>query len=215
MDAVLQFFDLVFHLDAHLGALSRDYGAWIYAILFLIIFAETGLVVTPFLPGDSLLFICGALAGAGVMEAWTLAILLSVAAIAGNTVNYWVGRYLGPRAFHWPDSRFFSRAALMKTHAFYERHGGKTIVISRFLPVIRTFAPFVAGVGTMDHWRFQLFNGGGAVLWVGSLVAAGYFLGNLAPVRNNLSLVIIAIVVVSLLPAFIGYWQHRRLETRN
>ncbi len=214
MDAILQFFDLVLHLDAHLGALTRDYGAWIYAILFLIVFAETGLVVAPFLPGDSLLFICGALAGGGVMDAWTLAISLSIAAIAGNTVNYWIGRYIGPRVFHWPDSRFFSRAALTRTHAFYEGHGGKTIVISRFMPIIRTFAPFVAGVGTMEHWRFQLFNCGGAVLWVGSLVAAGFFFGNLPLVRNNLSLVIIVIVAVSLLPAFIGYWQHRA-ATKN
>jgi membrane-associated protein len=209
MEMILQFFDLVLHLDAHLDALSREYGAWVYAILFVVIFCETGLVVTPFLPGDSLLFICGALAAGGGLDAWTLAASLSIAAILGNAVNYSIGRYLGPHVFHWQDSRFFNRAALLKTHAFYVRHGGKTIVISRFLPIIRTFAPFVAGIGSMEHWRFQLFNFVGAALWVASLIAVGYFFGNLAPVRNNLGLVIVAIVGVSLIPALVGYWQHR------
>lgn len=209
MDTFPQVFDLILHLDAHLESLSRDYGAWTYAILFVIIFSETGLVVAPFLPGDSLLFICGALAAAGGMDALTLTAVLSIAAITGNATNYWIGRFLGPRVFHWQDSRFFSRAALIRTHAFYERHGGKTIVISRFMPIVRTFAPFVAGIGDMEHWRFQLFNVSGAVLWVASLVWAGYFFGNFALVRNNLGLVITAIVTVSLLPALIGYWQHR------
>jgi membrane-associated protein len=209
MELLSQFFDLVLHLDAHLEVLSRDYGTWVYAILFVIIFAETGLVVTPFLPGDSLLFVCGALAAGGGLDMWTLAISLGVAAIAGNTTNYWIGRYLGPRVFHWQGSRFFNQAALMKTHAFYERHGGKTVVISRFLPIIRTFAPFVAGIGAMDHFRFQLYNACGGILWVGSLLVAGYFFGNLAVVRNNLGVAIVAIVALSLLPAFIGYWRHR------
>jgi membrane-associated protein len=214
MDLLQQFFDLVLHLDRHLGALSREYGAWTYAILFLIVWCETGLVVTPFLPGDSLLFVCGALAAAGGMDVWKLAIVLCVAAITGNTANYWIGRYLGPRVFHWPDSRFFNRAALVKTHAFYERHGGKTIVIARFLPIIRTFAPFVAGIGAMPHVRFQLFNACGGVMWVGLLLGAGYFFGNIASVRDNLGIVILAIVGVSLLPAVIGYWRHRQ-ETRG
>jgi membrane-associated protein len=209
MDLLQQFFDLVLHLDQHLGALSRAYGAWTYAILFLIVWCETGLVVTPFLPGDSLLFVCGALAASGGMDVWTVAATLSVAAIAGNAANYWIGRYLGPRVFHWPDSKIFNRAALIRTHAFYERHGGKTIVISRFLPIIRTFAPFVAGIGAMPHVRFQLFNACGGVLWVGSVLAAGYFFGNIALVRDNLGIVIVAIVGISVLPAAIGYWRHR------
>jgi membrane-associated protein len=214
MELLSQFFDLVLHLDAHLEVLSRDYGTWVYAILFLIIFAETGLVVTPFLPGDSLLFVCGALAAGGGLDIWTLAISLGIAAIAGNTTNYWIGRYLGPRVFHWQNSRFFNQAALLKTRAFYERHGGKTVVISRFLPIIRTFAPFVAGIGAMDHLRFQLYNACGGILWVGALLTAGYFFGNLAVVRNNLGVAIVAIVAVSLLPALIGYWRQRAARPR-
>jgi membrane-associated protein len=210
MDLLLQFFDLVMHLDTHLEALLQDYGAGVYAILFLIIFCETGLVVLPFLPGDSLLFIAGAVAAKGAMDPVLLMLLLSVAAMLGNTVNYWVGRYLGPRVFHWEDSRFFNRAALVRTHAFYERHGGKTIVISRFMPIIRTFAPFVAGIGAMPHLRFQAFNVTGAVLWVVSLVAAGEFFGNLPLVRDHLTVVILLIVVVSSLPAMVGYWQQRK-----
>jgi membrane-associated protein len=209
MDLLLQFADLLMHLDAHLAVLVRDHGVWVYAILFAIVFCETGLVVTPFLPGDSLLFIAGALAAAGDMSATVLTASLIAAAVSGNTVNYWIGRYLGPKVFHWEDSRIFSRAALMKTHAFYELHGGKTIVISRFLPIIRTFAPFVAGIGSMPHGRFQLFNVFGAALWVISLVLAGHFFGNLPWVRDNLTLVILLIVGVSVLPAVIGYWQHR------
>ena len=208
MDLLLQFADLLMHLDANLATLVREHGVWVYAILFAIVFCETGLVVTPFLPGDSLLFVAGALAAAGDMDATVLVLSLIAAAASGNTVNYWIGRYLGPKVFHWEDSRFFSRAALTKTHAFYELHGGKTIVISRFLPIIRTFAPFVAGIGSMPHGRFQLFNLCGAVLWVVSLVAAGHFFGNLLWVRENLTLVILAIVGVSTLPAVVGYWQH-------
>jgi membrane-associated protein len=210
MDLLLQLFDLVVHLDTHLEALLRDYGTWVYAILFLIIFCETGLVVVPFLPGDTLLFIAGAVAAKGGMNPVLLMVLLSAAAILGNTVNYWVGRYLGPRVFHWEDSRFFNRSALVRTHAFYQRHGGKTVVITRFLPIIRTFAPFVAGIGSMDHARFQLFNVGGGVLWVVSMIGAGELFGNLPLVRDNLTLVILLIAGVSLLPAMIGYWQQRR-----
>ena len=209
MDLLLQFADLLMNLDAHLAVLVREHGVWVYAILFAIVFSETGLVVAPFLPGDSLLFIAGALAAAGDMDATVLVVSLIAAAVSGNTVNYWVGRYLGPKVFHWEDSRFFSRAALMKTHAFYELHGGKTIVISRFLPIIRTFAPFVAGIGSMPHGRFQLFNALGAVLWVVSLVVAGHYFGNLPWVRDNLTLVIVAIVGLSVLPAGVGYWRHR------
>jgi membrane-associated protein len=209
MDVLLQLFDLLLNLDVHLEALLRDHGVWVYAILFVIVFCETGLVVAPFLPGDSLLFIAGALASTGGMDTTTLCISLIVAAASGNTVNYWIGRYLGPKVFHWEDSRFFSRVALQKTHAFYEIHGGKTIVIARFLPIIRTFAPFVAGIAAMGHGRFQLFNVSSAALWVISLVAAGHFFGNLPWVRDNLTLVILIVVGVSVLPAVVGYWRHR------
>ena len=208
----MQFFDIVLHLDKHLAVLVQQYGLWIYGILFVIIFSETGFVVTPFLPGDSLLFVAGALAaiGEGGMDIVVLMGVLSLAAILGNTVNYHVGRYLGPKVFHWENSRFFNKAALMKTHVFYEQHGGKTLVITRFIPILRTFAPFVAGIGDMTYVRFQAYNIGGAVLWVGSLSVAGYLFGNLPIIQNNLSLVILAIIGVSTLPAAIAYLRHRR-----
>ncbi len=179
-------------------------------ILFLIVFAETGFVVTPFLPGDSLLFVAGALAGAGSMDLWVLNGTLIAAAILGNSVNYAIGRYFGPKVFHWENSRFFNKAALMKTHVFYEQHGGKTLVITRFIPILRTFAPFVAGIGAMTYVRFQAFNVSGALLWVGSLTIAGYLFGNLPIIQNNLTLVIFAIIFISVLPAIIGYLKHRR-----
>ena len=209
-DVVLYLWDVAVHLDRHLAALLAQYGTWVYAILFLIIFAETGFVVTPFLPGDSLLFVAGALCGAGSMDIWVLNGTLIAAAVLGNSVNYSIGRYLGPKVFHWENSRFFNKAALMKTHVFYERHGGKTLVITRFIPILRTFAPFVAGIGEMTYVRFQAYNIGGAVLWVGSLSVAGYLFGNLPIIQNNLSLVILAIIVVSTLPAAIAYLRHRR-----
>lgn len=210
MDLLLQFVDILLHLDRHLAALVTQYGPWIYAILFFIIFAETGFVVTPFLPGDSLLFVAGALAALGGMDLATLLATLATAAVLGNQVNYHIGRFIGPRVFHWENSRFFNRAALEKTHAFYEKHGGKTVVISRFLPVFRTFAPFVAGVGAMGYLRFTGFNLTGALLWVGSLTLAGFWFGNVPWIRDNLTVVIVGIIVVSLLPVFIGWWQHRK-----
>ena len=208
----MQFFDIVLHLDKHLAVLVQQYGLWIYGILFVIIFSETGFVVTPFLPGDSLLFVAGALAaiGEGGMDIVVLMGVLSLAAILGNTVNYHVGRYLGPKVFHWENSRFFNKAALMKTHVFYEQHGGKTLVITRFIPILRTFAPFVAGIGDMTYVRFQAYNLSGALLWVVSLSVAGYFFGNLPFIQNNLTLVIFAIIFISVLPAIIGYLKHRR-----
>jgi membrane-associated protein len=209
MDTLLQLLDFVLHLDTHLTELLMDYGVWVYAILFLLIFCETGLVVLPFLPGDSLLFIAGAVAAPGGINPFILALVLIVAAVTGNTVNYWIGRYLGPRVFKWEDSRWFNRKALASTSAFYKKHGGKAVVISRFMPIIRTFIPFVAGIGAMDHLRFQMFNVSGAILWVGSLIAAGHFFGNIPAVRNNLTPVILAIVVISLLPAVIAYWRQR------
>ena len=212
MEILAQFLDIVLHLDKHLALLVQQYGLWIYAILFIIIFSETGFVVFPFLPGDSLLFVAGALAaiGEGGMDVGVLMAVLSVAAIAGNTVNYQIGRYVGPRVFQWQGSRLFNRDALVKTHAFYEKHGGKTLVISRFLPLFRTFAPFVAGVGEMTYARFTLFNVIGAVSWVVSLCLLGYWFGNFPWIKKNLSLVIIAIIVFSLVPIIIGYVKGRQ-----
>ena len=203
--------DIVLHLDKHLALLVQQYGLWIYGILFFIVFAETGFVVFPFLPGDSLLFVAGALAaiGQGGMDITTLIGILLAAAVLGNTVNYHIGRYLGPKVFHWENSRFFNRAALEKTHAFYERHGGKTLVISRFLPLFRTFAPFVAGIGAMSYAKFTIFNLVGATAWVVSLCLGGYWLGNLPWVKQNLSLLIVGIIVISLLPVAIGWLRHR------
>ena len=209
MELLSYVWDLAVHLDAHLASLLQQHGVWVYLLLFLIVFCETGLVVTPFLPGDSLLFVAGALWAAASLNVHALAALLIVAAILGNTTNYWIGRYLGPKVFHWQDSRWFNRKALERTHAFYERHGGKTIVITRFLPIIRTFAPFVAGVGSMAHARFQLFNIAGGVLWVGSLLYAGFFFGNIPFIRNNLTLVIFGIIGLSLAPFALGYARHR------
>ncbi len=209
MEFLALLWDIAVHLDKHLAALLVQHGAWVYAILFVIVFCETGLVVTPFLPGDSLLFVAGALAAAGGMDMWVLNGSLVAAAVLGNSVNYSVGRYLGPKVFQWEDSRFFNRTALVKTHAFYERHGGKTIVITRFLPILRTFAPFVAGIAAMSQVRFQAFNVAGGLLWVVSLTLAGYLFGNLPIVKNNLTLVILAIAVISVLPAVIGYLKHR------
>ncbi len=210
MELLSSFFDIVLHLDKHLVLLVEQYGTWVYAILFVIIFSETGLVVTPFLPGDSLLFVAGAVAALGGMDIGILLTVLCAAAVLGNMVNYQIGRLIGPRVFQWENSRFFNKAALEKTQAFYERHGGKTLVISRFLPLFRTFAPFVAGVGRMAYGRFTFFNliGGGA--WALSLTLAGYWFGNIAWVKQNLTTVILAIIVVSLLPVIVGWWRHRQ-----
>lgn len=209
MDIVLTFVDFVLHLDRHLADLVHNYGVWVYAILFLIIFCETGLVVMPFLPGDSLLFVTGTLAGAGMLDPGILIVSLTAAAIIGNTVNYWIGRYVGPAVFQRNDSRFFKQAYLQRTESFYEKHGGKTIVITRFMPIIRTFAPFVAGVGRMPHLRFQAYNVAGGLLWVGSLVLAGDFFGDTPFVKNNLTAVIFGIIFLSLLPGIIEVLRHR------
>lgn len=211
MDFLLPLLDLLLHLDKHLALLVQEHGLWIYAILFFIVFAETGFVVFPFLPGDSLLFVAGALAaiGEGGMDLGTLIAVLTLAAVLGNTVNYRIGKYFGPRVFHWENSRLFNRAALQKTHAFYELHGGKTLVISRFLPLFRTFAPFVAGIGAMPFARFTLFNLVGALAWVVSLCLAGYWFGNMPWIKQNLSLVIVGIIAFSLLPVLVGYLKHK------
>ena len=210
MELLAYFIDIVLHLDKHLAAMVQQYGVWIYAILFAIIFSETGFVVTPFLPGDSLLFVAGALAALGGMDIMILIAVLLAAAALGNTLNYQIGRFLGPKVFQWENSRFFNKAALMKTHLFYEKHGGKTLVISRFLPLFRTFAPFVAGIGAMTWSRFTFFNLIGAVGWVGSLTLAGYFFGNLPWVQKNLTAVILGIIAVSMIPVVIGWWQQRK-----
>jgi membrane-associated protein len=210
MDILFSLWDLVVHLDRHLADLVRDYGLWIYAILFLIIFAETGLVVTPFLPGDSLLFVAGAIWAASGMNVYSLVLLLIVAAVLGDAVNYAVGAFLGPKVFHWEDSRWFNRKALDRAHAFYEKHGGKTIIIARFVPLIRTFAPFVAGIGKMTYPRFLSFNLVGGVAWVVLLVFAGYFFGNVPVIKNNLTIVIFAIIGISLLPVALEWMRARR-----
>ncbi|MEI7968104.1 MAG: DedA family protein [Betaproteobacteria bacterium] len=211
MDWLTDAFGLLVHLDQHLVAFSRDYGAWIYGLLFLIIFCETGLVVTPFLPGDSLLFVAGALAaGLGAMNIHLLVILLIVAAIAGDAVNFGIGRWIGPRAFRSPESRLLNRRHLDSAQAFYERHGGKTIIIARFVPIIRTYAPFVAGLGSMSYQRFVFFNVTGAVLWVALLSYAGYWFGNIPWIKANIAKVIIGIILVSLLPVVLETWRNRR-----
>ena len=210
MEWIVQLVDLVLHLDRHLGVFLANYGAWIYMLLFVIVFAETGLVVTPFLPGDSLLFVTGTLAAAGGMDVrWLMAVLVA-AALTGDNVNYWAGRYLGPRVFRNESARWLNRKHLERTRGFYERYGVKTIVLARFIPVIRTFAPFVAGVGRMPYGRFLTVSVLAALLWVVSLVLAGYFFGNIPWVRQNLSVVIAAIIVISVLPAVFEALRQRR-----
>ncbi len=209
MDFLPDLISIVLHLDRHLAEWASQYGPWLYGILFLIIFCETGLVVTPFLPGDSLLFAAGALAAIGEINIHWLFLLLTFAAILGNTVNYAVGRYLGEKAFT-PNARILKTAYLERTHQFFERHGGKTIIITRFVPIVRTFAPFVAGAGGMSYGRFQWYNVAGGVLWTASFLYGGYFFGNLPFVKQNFSLVILAIIILSLMPGVIEYWRHRR-----
>ncbi|HOB63064.1 MAG TPA: DedA family protein [Candidatus Competibacteraceae bacterium] len=209
MDFLSDLFSLFLHLDRHLAELAGQYGSWIYGILFLLVFCETGLVVTPFLPGDSLLFAAGSLAAIGSMNIHLLFLLMATAAILGNTVNYTVGRLLGEKAFT-PNARILKQDYLHRTHRFFERHGGKTIVITRFVPLVRTFAPFVAGAGGMSYGRFQAYNVAGGIVWTASFLYGGYFFGNLPVVKQNFSLVILAIIVLSLMPGVIEYWRHRR-----
>ena len=205
MDLLATFLEIMLHLDKHLAELVAQYGPWVYAILFVIVFCETGLIVLPFLPGDSLLFVAGALAAAGGMHIGLLIVLLIIAAVLGDAVNYAAGAWFGPKVFRWENSRFFNRAAFDRTHGFYEKHGGKTVIIARFMPLIRTFAPFVAGVGQMSYARFALFNVTGAVLWVTSLSLAGYWFGNLPWVKDNLTAVILAIIAISLAPLAVAW----------
>jgi membrane-associated protein len=214
LDTLLQFVNLVLHIDKFLGIFIHQYGGWVYAVLFMIVFCETGLVVLPFLPGDSLLFIGGAFSASGEMNLLLLIVLLLVAAIGGNTVNYLIGRALGPKVFntHLPVlERFLDRAALRKTHNFYERHGGKTIVIARFIPVVRTFAPFVAGASEMGASRFQFFNFIGALLWVLLLVLLGYFFGNIPFIRQYLNVIVLVGAGAAIVPVVLGaLWKMLR-----
>lgn len=209
MELLRKFIDLVLHMDKHLDGLIQQYGPWVYLVLFLIIFCETGLVVTPFLPGDSLLFAVGALAaGSSVLNIWVLFLLLTFAAILGDSVNYWVGKYAGDKlAQKFP--KLIKKEHLDRTHAFYERYGGKTIIIARFVPIVRTLAPFVAGAGKMTYSRFMTFNVAGALLWMGLLLPAGYFFGNMEIVKKNFGLVVIAIIVISILPAVFEILKER------
>ncbi|MGD2157002.1 MAG: DedA family protein [Anaerolineales bacterium] len=213
MEIIKTIIDLFLHLDEHLSLIISQYGTWTYVILFVVIFMETGFVVTPFLPGDSLLFAAGSFAALGSLNPLYLFLLLSAAAILGDTINYWIGHYVGPRAFS-GNIRFLKKEYLDKTHEFYEKHGGKTIILARFIPIIRTFAPFVAGIGAMTYWRFITYNVVGGVLWVAIFTFGGYYFGNLPFVRNNFELVIIAIIIISVMPPFFEYFKARREAAR-
>lgn len=203
MGFIQDFIEVVLHIDRHLFDLCTTYGAWVYAILFVIVFCETGLVVTPFLPGDSLLFAVGSLAAINALDLTLSMVLLIAAAVLGDTANYWIGNYVGPKVFYQENSRFLNKEYLIRTHRFYEKHGGKTIVIARFLPIIRTFAPFVAGIGSMTYRRFLLFNVAGGALWVCLFVPAGYFFGSVPFIKSNFSLVIIALVLIPGIPSVV------------
>lgn len=213
MDFILTIIDYFVHLDTYLSILIESYGLWIYLILFAIIFAETGFVVTPFLPGDSIIFAAATFAGMGVLNPWLLFGLLTVAGILGDSVNYAIGHTIGPRVFR-EDVRFLKREYLDRTHAFYEKYGGKTIVLARFMPIIRTFAPFVAGVGAMTYRSFVFFNVLGAVLWVGIFTLLGYFFGNIPAVEENFTLVIMGIIFISVLPPIVEYLRERGKRKR-
>lgn len=210
MELIKYLIDFILHLDKHLVELVTQYGVWTYAILFLIIFCETGLVVTPILPGDSLLFAVGALAAKGGLNVFTVFILLSIAAILGDTVNYWIGKVIGPKVFSSASSRWLNKEHLVRTHEFYEKYGGKTIIIARFMPIIRTFAPFVAGIGQMSYGKFILYNIVGGLVWIAGFLYAGYFFGNIPVVKRNFTLVVFGIIIVSVLPAVFEYLRSRR-----
>lgn len=211
MDLLASFWDLIVHLDQHLETFVAQHGAWVYALLFAIVFCETGLVVTPFLPGDSLLFVAGAIAAVGGMNIVAVAATLVAAALCGDNVNYWVGRWAGKRVF----AKFINPEHLRRTQAFYDRHGGKTIIIARFMPIVRTYAPFVAGIGAMPYLRYLAFCVAGALLWVVSLCTVGYFFGNIPAVKNNLTVVIIVIVLISISPAIFAFMKSRLQNSRK
>jgi membrane-associated protein len=208
MEFFQQLFDFILHVDKHLIEICTQYGTWVYAILFVVIFCETGFVITPFLPGDSLLFAVGSLAAINALDLWISLVLLIIAAFAGDTVNYWIGHYIGPKIFHKENVRFLNKEYLERTHRFYEKYGGITIVIARFLPIIRTFAPFVAGIGSMAYPRFMLYNLAGGISWVLLFALAGYFFGNIPFIKQNFSWVIIALILIPGLPALFGFIRH-------
>ncbi len=216
MEIIHYIIDFILHIDAHLVELIAEYGTWIYAILFLIIFCETGLVVTPFLPGDSLLFVAGTLAAVGSnnINVHLMVLLLIGAAVLGDAVNYMIGKFFGEKLFSNPNSKIFKQSYLEKTHAFYEKYGGKTIILARFVPIIRTFAPFVAGMGHMSYKRFASFNVIGGVIWVSIFMYIGYFFGGQEFVKKNLSFIMIGIIIVSIIPGIIEVWRIRRKEKR-
>jgi membrane-associated protein len=213
MELIKSLIDLFLHLDEYLSVIIADYGTWTYGILFFVIFIETGFVVTPFLPGDSLLFAAGSFAALGALSPVVLFLLLSAAAILGDTVNYWIGHYIGPKAFS-GNVRFLKKEYLDRTHEFYEKHGGKTIILARFIPIIRTFAPFVAGIGEMTYWRFITYNVVGGIAWVALFTFAGYYFGNIPFVKRNFEFVILAIIFISVLPPIIEYFKARRETSR-
>jgi membrane-associated protein len=212
MEFITDLINIVLNLDTHLLTLTQQYGVWVYAILFLIIFSETGLIVFPFLPGDSLLFVAGALCGIAALDVSILLPLLILAAFAGDNTNYWTGRLVGKRLVKVGDSHFFKLRHLDKTHAFYKKHGGKTIIFARFLPIIRTFAPFIAGIGKMDYRMFMLFSAGGSMAWVSFFVIGGYFLGNVPIIKDNLTLMILVIIFISVAPAILEFIRQRRVQ---
>ncbi|HXG31593.1 MAG TPA: DedA family protein [Thermodesulfobacteriota bacterium] len=209
MELLNSFIEIVLHIDKYLDIVIRNYGTWTYVLLFLIIFCETGLVVTPFLPGDSLLFAVGTFAALGSIDIRLLVVLLSLAAILGDNVNYWIGYFTGPRVFSREKSRFLNKEYLDRTHRFYEKYGGKTIVIARFIPIIRTFAPFVAGIGRMTYRRFTLYNIVGGIAWILIFVLGGYFFGNIPLIKRNFEIVILAIIFISVLPGIVEFLRHR------
>lgn len=212
MELIKDFVDILIHLDKYMNLLIQNYGVLTYLILFIIIFCETGLVVTPFLPGDSLLFAAGTFAAIGSLDVLWLIGLLTTAAIAGDTLNYWIGGFIGPKVFHRENVRFLNKKHLERTHQFYEKYGGKTIIIARFVPIIRTFAPFVAGIGKMAYSRFIAYNISGGILWVAIFVFSGYYFGNIPAVKQNFTVVIFAIILISIMPGVVEFMRHRYLR---
>jgi membrane-associated protein len=210
VEFISKIIDFIIHLDTHLSDLIQTYGLWTYLILFVVIFCETGLVVTPFLPGDSLIFAAGTFAARGDLKVGWLFLVLAAAAVIGDTVNYWIGKIIGPKIFHKEKTRFFKKEYLDRTHKFYEKYGAETIIIARFVPIIRTFAPFVAGIGRMSYLKFISYNVIGGVGWVAIFTFGGYFFGNIPFVKNNFSIVIIAIILISLVPAVVEFLKHRK-----
>lgn len=218
MEVITNLIELFLHIDEYLAEIISQYGTWTYALLFLVIFMETGFVVTPFLPGDSLLFAAGSFAALEVLSPWMLVILLCIAAIIGDTVNYWIGHYIGPKAFS-GNVRFLKKEYLDQTHEFYEKHGGKTIILARFVPIVRTFAPFVAGVGAMTYKKFILYNVVGGIIWVNIFVWLGYYFGNLPFVKKNFEIAILAIIFISILPMIYEFvkakWEARQKKSKT